>query len=63
MDDTAISKVRDPSVSISLEAEPLFGRPGRSSRLSRDAIASVGLGLLLGALAVVVFALLLRAFR
>jgi hypothetical protein len=61
MDDTAVSKVRDPSVSISLEAEPLLDRPRRAGGLSRDAIASVALGLLLGALAVVAFALALRA--
>jgi hypothetical protein len=54
MDDTAISKVRDPSVSISLSAEGLLPlpEPPRSPR-KLDAVYSIALGTLLGALLVV----------
>jgi hypothetical protein len=67
MDDTAISKVRDPSVSIALGADaalsPREGSRLRSRRSSRaiDAAISVSVGLVLGALMVVLTVLVLRA--
>lgn len=61
MDDTAVSKVRDPSVSISLGAEhALRDLPRRG--WSRDAVASVIIGSLLGALLVVALAILVPLF-
>src|SRR5690348_204311 len=49
MDDTAISKVRDPSVSISLSAEGLLPiPPPRRQRKPLDAVYSIALGVLLG---------------
>ncbi|HVU03985.1 MAG TPA: hypothetical protein VHE30_19635 [Polyangiaceae bacterium] len=64
MDDTAVSKVRDPSVSISLSAEGFVPerRPERTERLRGEAIRSVVLGTLLGALLVVLTVLVVRAF-
>jgi hypothetical protein len=58
MDDTAISKVRDPSVSINLDPEDVRGE-GDVSR--RDAIVSTVVGAGLGALLVGVVILLVRA--
>ena len=61
MDDTAVSKVRDPSVSLVFEPSavlPAHRKPG--SRRS-EAIASIALGAALGALLVVVIVLIARA--
>jgi hypothetical protein len=62
MDDTAISKVRDPSVSISLDAEksPLLLRNLlRGSR--QDALVSMAVGVAFGTVLVAVIAALIRA--
>jgi uncharacterized protein YjeT (DUF2065 family) len=54
MDDTAVSKVRDPSVSISLSAEGLLPiLAPRRARKPLDAVYSIVLGTLLGAVLVV----------
>jgi hypothetical protein len=54
MDDTAISKVRDPSVSIALGADASLPPRRRTQRVRfRDAALSVGAGVVLGALVVV----------
>jgi len=54
MDDTAVSKVRDPSVSISLAADGLLGEGPRSSRRrAPSAVASVLIGTAIGAFVVV----------
>jgi len=61
MDDTAISKVRDPSVSISLSAEGLLPiPPQRRQRKPLDAVYSIALGVLLGALLVVLAVVAIR---
>jgi hypothetical protein len=62
MDDTAVSKVRDPSVSILLG--PNGERPVRApTRLMRvDAVVSVVIGTALGALVVVAIVAAARAF-
>jgi hypothetical protein len=63
MDDTAVSKVRDPSVSISLEAAGILPLPPPVAQSSRfRPIYSVALGSLLGALIVALMALVVRAF-
>jgi hypothetical protein len=62
MDDTAISKVRDPSVSISLDAKlgPLFPRKlFRGNR--REALLSMAVGVAFGTLLVAVIAAVVRA--
>jgi hypothetical protein len=62
MDDTAISKVRDPSVSISLDAEnsPLLRRILlRGNR--REALLSMAVGVAFGTLLVAVIAAVVRA--
>ena len=62
MDDTAVSKVRDPSVSISLDAErsPLLLRSLlRGNR--RDALLSMAVGVAFGTLLVAVIAAVIRA--
>ena len=62
MDDTAISKVRDPSVSISLDAEnsPLLRRIlTRGNR--REALLSMAVGVAFGTLLVAVIAAVVRA--
>jgi hypothetical protein len=62
MDDTAVSKVRDPSVSISLDAEksPLLLRNLlRGNR--REALLSMGVGVAFGTLLVAVIAAVIRA--
>jgi hypothetical protein len=62
MDDTAVSKVRDPSVSISLDAEksPLLLRNLlRGSR--RDAVVSMAVGVAFGTVLVAVIAAVIRA--
>jgi hypothetical protein len=62
MDDTAVSKVRDPSVSISLDAEksPLFLKNLlRGNR--REALLSMGVGVAFGTLLVAVIAAVIRA--
>jgi hypothetical protein len=62
MDDTAVSKVRDPSVSISLDAErsPLVLRSlFRGNR--REALLSMGVGIAFGTLLVAVIAAVIRA--
>ena len=62
MDDTAISKVRDPSVSISLDAEksPLVLRNlFRGNR--REAFLSMAVGIGFGTLLVAVIAAVIRA--
>lgn len=64
MDDTAVSKVRDPSVSISLGAElgetELSPKRRKKAGLAEAAI-SVAAGVVLGALLVVLAVLALRA--
>jgi hypothetical protein len=63
MDDTAVSKVRDPSVSLVLGPEAKATRPrDKSAQRRLDALASVALGAALGALLVVVIVLIARAF-
>ncbi len=62
MDDTAISKVRDPSVSISLSAEGLVPTPVPERPEPSEAVRSVVLGTLLGALLVVLVVLAVRLF-
>jgi hypothetical protein len=62
MDDTAVSKVRDPSVSISLDAEksPLLLRSLlRGNR--REALLSMAVGVAFGSLLVAVIAAVIRA--
>ena len=61
MDDTAISKVRDPSVSISLDAErsPLLKVLFRGNR--REALLSMAVGIAFGTLLVAVIAGVIRA--
>ena len=62
MDDTAVSKVRDPSVSISLDAEksPLYFRKlFRGNR--REALLSMVVGVAFGTLIVALFAAVVRA--
>jgi len=66
MDDTAISKVRDPSVSISLDADSLLPIPAPRTPVPERAttfqpVVSIALGTLLGALIVAVLALVVRA--
>jgi len=61
MDDTAVSKVRDPSVSLVLSPEAAIRRPGKPDRRN-EAMASLALGAAFGALLVVVIVLLSRAF-
>jgi hypothetical protein len=59
MDDTAVSKVRDPSVSLRLG-------PARGARLRaspKQALIATSLGALIGVLFVVIVALFIRAFR
>lgn len=63
MDDTAVSKVRDPSVSLRLGAEGAITSkpPPRPTALSRlDAVKSVAVGTVFGALVVVVLVATLR---
>ena len=60
MDDTAISKVRDPSVSIALGDSDLVPKRRKQTRLVEAAI-SVSAGVVLGALLVVLAVLALRA--
>jgi hypothetical protein len=63
MDDTAVSKVRDPSVSISLDAAGILPLPPRAQQASRfRPIYSIALGSLLGALIVALMVLIARAF-
>jgi hypothetical protein len=65
MDDTAVSKVRDPSVSISLEAEKnplrrvLLSNLFRGNR--REALMSMGVGVAFGTLLVAIIAAVVRA--
>jgi hypothetical protein len=65
MDDTAVSKVRDPSVSISLDAEKNPLRRVLRSTLfrgnRREALISMGVGIAFGTLLVVVIAAVVRA--
>jgi hypothetical protein len=62
MDDTAVSRVRDPSVSIRIGSEPFALRSVENRRSRRlDAAASVALGAILGALLVVSVVALVRA--
>jgi hypothetical protein len=62
MDDTAVSKVRDPSVSISLDADSLLPIPSPPSTPPRfQPVYSVVLGTVLGALIVMLLVLLARA--
>lgn len=61
MDDTAISKVRDPSVSIVLDGAARSPKQRRRSSTTEAAI-SVAAGVVLGALLVVLAVILLRAF-
>lgn len=64
MDDTAVSKVRDPSVSISLDAAGILPVPPHAPEVvSRfRPIYSIALGSLLGALIVGLMVLVVRAF-
>lgn len=62
MDDTAVSKVRDPSVSISLDAEksPLLLKSlFRGNR--REALLSMAVGIAFGSLLVATIAIVIRA--
>jgi hypothetical protein len=66
MDDTAVSKVRDPSVSISQEAEknPLRRVLLRSNLFRgnrREALMSMGVGVAFGTLLVAIIAAVVRA--
>jgi hypothetical protein len=61
MDDTAVSKVRDPSVSLVLGSDAGVRRRAKVSERRLDAIASLALGAALGALLVVVVVLVARA--
>lgn len=62
MDDTAVSKVRDPSVSISLDADSLLPIPEPRTPPPRfEPVYSVVLGTVLGALIVMLVVLLARA--
>lgn len=60
MDDTAVSKVRDPSVSLILEpsAAP---RPRKPSATKLEAAMSIAIGAALGALLVIIIVLVARA--
>jgi hypothetical protein len=63
MDDTAVSKVRDPSVSLRLGAEGAITSkpPPRFTALTGlDAVKSVAVGTLFGALLVVVLVAVIR---
>lgn len=60
MDDTAVSKVRDPSVSMILE--PSFApRPRRHSATRVEALTSIAIGAALGALLVIIVVVIARA--
>jgi hypothetical protein len=61
MDDTAVSKVRDPSVSLILEPSAVVRAPERPAKRRLEAVVSVALGAALGALLVVVIVLIARA--
>ena len=61
MDDTAVSKVRDPSVSLVLGPEAKARPRDKAAERRLDALASVALGAALGALLVVVIVLIARA--
>jgi hypothetical protein len=63
MDDTAVSKVRDPSVSISLDAEksPLLRWVPLLRGSRREAVLSTAVGIAFGTLLVAVLAALVRA--
>jgi hypothetical protein len=61
MDDTAVSKVRDPSVSLVLEPSAVIRSPQKGPDRRLEAIASIALGAALGALLVVVIVLIARA--
>ena len=64
MDDTAVSKVRDPSVSLRLGADGSLPEPARrASGPSLDAFTSVALGTVIGALLVVASVLLFRLLQ
>lgn len=61
MDDTAISKVRDPSVSISLDADQLLPLPPPPERRRpTDPVYSMVVGAILGAVLVAILVLLVR---
>lgn len=62
MDDTAVSKVRDPSVSLVLGPLSPVRPPEKASARRLEAVASVALGAALGALLVVIIVLIARAF-
>jgi hypothetical protein len=62
MDDTAVSKVRDPSVSMVLGPSSAIRPREKASAKRLEAVASVALGAALGALLVVIIVLIARAF-
>jgi hypothetical protein len=62
MDDTAVSKVRDPSVSLVLGPSSPVRPPEKGSERRLEAVASLALGAALGALLVVIIVLIARAF-
>ncbi|HEX4336473.1 MAG TPA: hypothetical protein VH062_11205 [Polyangiaceae bacterium] len=61
MDDTAVSKVRDPSVSLILEPSAVIRSPQKPPNGRLEAVASIAVGAALGALLVVVIVLIARA--
>ena len=62
MDDTAVSKVRDPSVSIRLGPDRNLGQQAGRPVRAREAAFAIVIGVALGALLVVAAVIALRAF-
>jgi hypothetical protein len=62
MDDTAVSKVRDPSVSLILDSDMAVKPRHKATNRRYEAAASLALGAALGALLVVLVVLLTRLF-
>lgn len=60
MDDTAVSKVRDPSVSMILEPS-MAPRPRKHSATRVEAMTSIAIGAALGALLVIIIVVIARA--
>jgi len=62
MDDTAVSKVRDPSVSLILDSDFAVKPRHKATERRYEAVASLALGAALGALLVVIVVVLARLF-